>query len=687
MSEFERDLPFVELIPEDVKPVTVKFTTLDGHVFTQSYYDKLTVREIKTLLVDVFGVPAPVMELKFCETVVNDDTKLCEIVMGSVSKLDFELASKNSNYVISAEKVYQNFAVPDVITVKVLDDDEEYREVVVEIEDRSIVKPFLGGYVSRKTGIEYHHGYTQTGPLHVKSSPDVFIRDTQTYWTRNRKIETKYSRATQMSNENVYIPNVEDKILTSGPYETADEWERRRDVLGKVRTIQRYFRAWKLRACLKKLCEEYRRRIQKEDEEQEFLRRADVERKKREIIGKVFPRTKDDFSMLYSMVERWKKGELKRIISMSCSSARIAEVSVLLDKEIEMLQTIERYRKIVKDDMKIRKTEQFLRDIGDPLTWNSEYKNLPVSMDTLETQQGRLYRELYKSISNRHTSKEKHVKNLTNVRASLQDHNCEISNELVNLIDRACALLARGVDQNQLNALQMRIEALFLKHISTPECSFGVTHRLGRVKEKLMERNLFYCHHCLTLKTSEQFPLHSRTSAMNTCLSCSNSDASEELRFEVMPYRYVLRCIRRGERRQSSASSVAFILQEKDIHYIINKIWHSHSVISECDDVYKLRLCRWFKDVDWSPWNCLLVTEEEAKVHMEVRALDEVYDQEFLHHVYNKHVLAKKHFTTALQLESYYREIGQVEARWKEILDSKKFVAVNSKCKIFLSCH
>lgn len=54
---------------------------------------------------------------------------------------------------------------------------------------------------------------------------------------------------------------------------------------------------------------------------------------------------------------------------------------------------------------------------------------------------------------------------------------------------------------------------------------------------------------------------------------------------------------------------------------IIEQIWHSQSALSGNDNRYMLRLCRWRKKEPWSPWNTVLLTEEEATAHTELEDL------------------------------------------------------------------
>lgn len=50
----------------------------------------------------------------------------------------------------------------------------------------------------------------------------------------------------------------------------------------------------------------------------------------------------------------------------------------------------------------------------------------------------------------------------------------------------------------------------------------------------------------------------------------------------------------------------------------------SQSVLSSWSDLYDLVFVRWDKKEDWSPWNCVLLTIDEAKAHLKLEKLAEV---------------------------------------------------------------
>lgn len=57
---------------------------------------------------------------------------------------------------------------------------------------------------------------------------------------------------------------------------------------------------------------------------------------------------------------------------------------------------------------------------------------------------------------------------------------------------------------------------------------------------------------------------------------------------------------------------------------MVEKIWSGQSVLSAWEDLYDLTFVRWDKHQEWSPWNCILLTKDEAASHVRLVDLDEV---------------------------------------------------------------
>ena len=89
-----------------------------------------------------------------------------------------------------------------------------------------------------------------------------------------------------------------------------------------------------------------------------------------------------------------------------------------------------------------------------------------------------------------------------------------------------------------------------------------------------------------------------------------------------------------GDEKRSTGASLASLLkfrfpfpnflQEPDLRYLVENIWNSQSVLSAHEDLFDLVLVRWNKYEEWSPWNCILLTKEEASAHAKLENVTEV---------------------------------------------------------------
>jgi hypothetical protein len=109
-------------------------------------------------------------------------------------------------------------------------------------------------------------------------------------------------------------------------------------------------------------------------------------------------------------------------------------------------------------------------------------------------------------------------------------------------------------------------------------------------------------------------------------------------------FSYMLKNVCREEEAFGDQSKIAFLMQEKDIRYLVEKIWDSQSILSAWNDLYELVLVRWNRHEEWSPWNCILLTKDEAASHEKIDSLEAAYGIDFLNRVRHKHTMAKTYF-------------------------------------------
>ena len=93
---------------------------------------------------------------------------------------------------------------------------------MVRIVKENNRKLYLGGYRSRKTGLVYHHGSTQTLREVVEyTGPEKFTRECQTAIEVTRSVQTKRENGTQMKRKDIYIVDKNDKELMPKEYFTS----------------------------------------------------------------------------------------------------------------------------------------------------------------------------------------------------------------------------------------------------------------------------------------------------------------------------------------------------------------------------------------------------------------------------------------------------------------------------------
>ena len=61
----------------------------------------------------------------------------------------------------------------------------------------------------------------------------------------------------------------------------------------------------------------------------------------------------------------------------------------------------------------------------------------------------------------------------------------------------------------------------------------------------------------------------------------------------------------------------------------MRSLWDSRSILSGLCNLYELRLVRFHKAKEWSPWNTILLSKDEAEIHNQLDNLHKVLIEGF----------------------------------------------------------
>jgi hypothetical protein len=391
------------------------------------------------------------------------------------------------------------FFSPDVITVRVDLDQNQYKEVVVEIERSNIRKAYLGGYRHKQNGMQFFNAATQTRkPQRADNGIEKFCRDTQTVVSTHIKLQTFSDMSTQMTKPGVFISAVKDKLVEPKRYETADEREKK--VLDSVIIIQKYYRRWLAKKQFDAIQDSYIRRMEWE-KEQELLRIQEIEkRRQNDINRRLNPKSKNDFEILYAALEKWRMEEILKINATKSGAARKAALAVLLDQEAELIATIERYKIEASKENKEKQIQFLLEQVclGDwkqgvfekrvlifffvlkmssPKRW--KYKDgTTTEVDTPYNLRAKELKDIYNSLNMKYLTQDERLDVLLTLKHTVKEHDCKLTQEIISLIDREADLLMRGIKEENLIGLRKRVTTLFLQYIKTPQFNPAISKHL-----------------------------------------------------------------------------------------------------------------------------------------------------------------------------------------------------------------
>jgi len=327
---------------------------------------------------------------------------------------------------------------------------------------------WLGGYRNKKTGSHFLHATCQTDRKpKVYEKDRQFTRETQTCEQKTRSQQAVRDGSTQMARPDLLLDDSMDREMVAGKYMTSEEHHQLR--VKKTIVIQRYTRGCKARQRAKELREKREERQAFLAEEAAHKQQEAEERRRREIERRMRPRTTADFEILYNELEAWRLQETQKINEAGLpEDERHAALQQLLHKETKLLQTIVRLKIAANAENRDVRIAHTLSDMSAPKTWEVS-DGTTVEVHTPFTTRAKELMQLYNGLRLPLLSTDERLDVLLHVKWTVKEFDCNLSREIVELIDREADMLNRGRNPKAMDGLRRRIANLFLQFIETPE--------------------------------------------------------------------------------------------------------------------------------------------------------------------------------------------------------------------------
>lgn len=222
-------------------------------------------------------------------------------------------------------------------------------------------------------------------------------------------------------------------------------------------------RAFQLRKLRDDKDQELRQRQLELQQEEERKRRVEIERR-------MHPKTGKDFEILYNELEAWRLNETKKIkaaLNMNHEEKKLA-LQQLLNKETKILQQIDRLKITASEKNKTEKISNFLKAMSDPKLWkrsDGRYTEVHTPFST----RAKELMDLFNGLRLPFLSTDERLDVLLHTKWTVKEFDCNLTREIVDLIDREADMLNRGRSETSLEGLRKRLSNLFLQFIETPE--------------------------------------------------------------------------------------------------------------------------------------------------------------------------------------------------------------------------
>lgn len=237
--------------------------------------------------------------------------------------------------------------------------------------------------------------------------------------------------------------------------------------------------------------------MEENTKKQEELRKKDEEDHKREIERRMHPKTAEDFEILRNELDAWRENETKKIKD-AAAAKELSEQEMqkalhqLLIKETKLLQTIDRLKNTATVVNREERIELMLKAMSAPKMWKRTDGRYTEVVTPFTTRAKELM-ELYNGLKMPFLSIDERLDILLHVKWTVNEFDCNLTREIVDLIDREADMLNRGRSEKSLEGLRKRLCNQFLQFIETVEFNPEAV-RFQKVPREMLQQtqtNLF----------------------------------------------------------------------------------------------------------------------------------------------------------------------------------------------------
>nr|XP_053641950.1 IQ and ubiquitin-like domain-containing protein [Cherax quadricarinatus] len=449
---------------------TVKLVLETGvGVITRAWPLLQPAHALKNHLSNTTQVPAQFLQLVVHGRVLSDDATLSSVGVEANETVQVGVSSKrpHSHPLTLLAPTTPTLPTPDVITVIVAEGGGVEREVVVEVEWGAGPKPWLGGYRHKLSGILYHNAATQTIPR-VRTIPGQVTRGTQTVWACGRGCQTLRTAYTQTTHLHPLVYISTPVFITPRPYSPTRRYD-----IAKVLVLQRMLRGWLARKQLRRL----RQIRETELQAAEASERRSVASVESDTSSSPTPhqawRQAVPMTELYSRLENWRRNQVSQVNATLRGKDRRRALVALLEKETELLRSLEAHRAARSARRRNADIARFLQEVSSAQVWRVSGVAGGVEVETPDTQPIRVLAALATALQQDATA-ELRTQQFNNLYEIVEQY-CPTHDDgprtrrtaadIRSLARRGVDLLARGTSDSRLRGLRKRLHSLIITYL------------------------------------------------------------------------------------------------------------------------------------------------------------------------------------------------------------------------------